>query len=176
MHAFSFPADMREHTVMRRQVFTASLRMMLPVLLLMALFLAALFLAVEIWRYGFKVFSYPGYLWKSWLHFLSSMSWVVLVWAAFIALLVRRRVQRQKTLGLPVLYGFDEAGVYFNCAAFESAIRWEYFNTWREKGEYILLHDGIRWVIWPKAPWSEAELETVRGLLRQKANAAPLAA
>jgi hypothetical protein len=175
-HAFTYPADMREYTVTRRQVFVVSLAMMLPALGFLILLLPVIFLGVLMYDNGPDIFNHPGYILESFGVYLGGVAWMPPLFALFAVLLIRRRLYLQKVLGMPVLYGFDENCLYFNCAAFESAMRWGCFNAWREKRGFFLLHDGTRWVMLPKAVWSETELETIRGYLRRCATPASLAA
>jgi hypothetical protein len=171
-YSFTYPADMREYTVTRRQVFVVSLTMMPPALGFLILLMPVIFLGVLIYDNGLNIFNYPGYILESFGIYLGGAAWMPPALALFVTLLIRRRLSLQKILGMPVLYGFDENRIYFNCAIFESAIRWECFNAWREKRDFFLLHDGTRWVMLPKAVWSETELETIRGCLRRYATPA----
>jgi hypothetical protein len=173
-YAFTYPTDMREYTVMRRQVFAVSLTMMLPTLGFFFLFVLVFFLGVLIYDNGLNIFNYPEDILEALGVYLGEMAWIPLSFTLFVALLTWRRLHLQKVLDTPVLYGFDANCIYFNCAAFESAIRWECFNAWREKRDFFLLHDGTRWVLLPKAVWSETELETIRSSLRRYATPAPL--
>ncbi|MDR3175499.1 MAG: hypothetical protein LBU06_03065 [Desulfovibrio sp.] len=173
-YTFPYPTDMREYTVMRRQVFAVSLTMMLPMLGFLFLFVLVFFLGVLIYEKGLNIFNYPEYILQALGVYLGEMAWIPPALALFTAVLTRRRVHLQKVLGMPVLYGFDANCIYFNCAAFESAIRWECFNAWREKRDFFLLHDGTRWAMLPKAVWSETELEIIRGYLRRYATPASL--
>jgi hypothetical protein len=173
-HAFTYPANMRTHTVTRRQVFVVSLSMMLPALGLLILLMLVIFLGVLMYDNGPDIFNYPGYILESLGIYLGGAAWMPPAFALFATLLIRRRLYLQKVLDMPVLYGFDENHIYFNCAAFESAIRWECFNAWREKRDFFLLHDGTRWIMLPKAVWSETERKTIRGYLRRYATPASL--
>jgi hypothetical protein len=171
-YAFTYPTDMREYTVMRRQVFAVSLTMMLPTLGVLCLLALVFFTGVLIYDNGLNIFNYPEYILESLGIYLGEMAWIPPAFVLFAAVLTRRRLHLQKILEMPVLYGFDANCIYFNCAAFESAIRWEYFNAWREKRDFFLLHDGTRWIMLPKAVWSETELEIIRGYLRRYATPA----
>jgi hypothetical protein len=136
-YAFTYPTDMREYTVTRRQVFVVSLTMMLPMLGFLFLLTLVLFMGILIYDNGLNVFNYPEYILESLGVYLGEMVWIAPAFALFAAVLTRRRIHRQKVLHMPVLYGVDENCIYFNCTALKSAVRWEYFNAWRENAPFF---------------------------------------
>ena len=162
-----FPHDMRAFTVTRRHVFTASFPLFARVFLLVLLCLALFSFALTVRDYGLdRVLEHFGY----WLREFLVSIWPLFCLLAALCGFIYWSGGRQKVVGIPVRYGFDDSGIYIDDAYGSAFCAWELFISWREGREFILLNDGGRRVLWPKALWSEDELETQRGLMRETIN------
>ncbi|SBW00287.1 hypothetical protein KL86DPRO_11757 [uncultured delta proteobacterium] len=166
MHPDSrFPEDMRTFIVTRRHVFLASLPS-LARLFLGALAGIILFDCYTVCRdYGPDlILEHFG----SWIPALLTSLWPMYCLFAGLCAFLYWCAGKQKVVGIPVRYGFDDTGVYIDDFYGSSYCRWELFNSTREGREFILLNDGARKILWPKAVWSDAELAAQRTLIREK--------
>ena len=166
MHqARQFPGEMRPFTITRRQVFTASLPLFAKVFaaILAVLILIDLIRMINAYGAG-RVFAHFGHWFGQ---FLIQLLPVYLMFA-LLCLFIYRQACKQKVIDIPVRYGYDEYGVYFDDVYGTACYAWEIFNTWKETSEFILLNDGVRRILWPKTIWSENELKEQRALMREK--------
>lgn len=165
---FAMPDNTRQAILTRRDVFLLSLRAVRLSIFRFFLIIPVMFFGLQLMTYGLDAALDPA----QWLSFAKPISVTFLLGLLLIFLLTRRRVNSMKALEIPMLFGFDQEAMYVSCLYYQSRVRWEYFIAWSEQPTAFLLHDGSRQNILPKSIWSEEELETLRNLLRAKANPA----
>ena len=161
-----FPADMRTAFLSSKDVIRVSLGLMRRMFIAMAvLFMVIPFVFQAIKYSGLSYLVHP----TLWLGPVSFFVALYVFWLGLVFWGTRKRVMNSKGLDRDIAYGFDDTALYSRSVFFESCIAWEYFRAWAETPQYLLLHDGTRAIMLPKAPWSAEEQERLRGLLRGKA-------
>ncbi|MDL2210897.1 hypothetical protein LJC26_08880 [Desulfovibrio sp. OttesenSCG-928-O18] len=165
MQPLSFPPDMRESVITRRQVFMAGARTLVMFIAVLFLVMFGIYFGTAVYKYSTgPVLEHFPQLMADFLHSL----WIVPPLLALFFLVVYRQTGRQKLVGIPMLFGYDEEQVYFRSMYGSSASRWELFNSWQETRDFLLLHDGTRKIMWPKSLWSVEELAGQRALMQAK--------
>lgn len=170
MRTISFPDDMRDYTVTRKQIFLTSLRLSIPLWVCIIVFCLAASIVPTLWEYGEDAI----------LHLTDWIGGALFTAAACLApvaalffLGVYLAAHRQKIAGTPIAYGFDDKGIYIWCDLSAGHDVWEMFRSWREFRHFFIFYDGNRRVMWPKALWTDEECEAIRAHLRAKASPAP---
>ncbi|MCC8193637.1 MAG: hypothetical protein LIP28_03210 [Deltaproteobacteria bacterium] len=153
---------MRTYTITRGQLFMSAYPRGCLLILLVLLFLAGLNVYSLANAYG------PHWLMDHfgfWLREFLIAAWPLYCLFAIFSFLLYRASGRQKVIGIPIRYGFDEAGVHFDNFYGTSFCKWTLFISWKETKKFILLNDGARRILWPKSLWSEEELAAQRALM-----------
>lgn len=167
----SLPADMREYTLSRREMMHLHRLAIFSGLSVLCFTTAVVFYALLVHQVG--VAHLQGHLWESLLDLWKIFCWLAPFWLVVRFFSLRAGIRKMKTVDLPIWYGFDEKGLYYNCALCTNLLRWERFSAWKEKGDYLLLHDGACWTIWPKAIWAPEEMQTLRDRLQHGVSPGP---
>lgn len=155
---------MREYTITTRQVFMISVRLLARFFIIFLLVITGIFFWYSIREHGVWVLAHPEF----WIGPYFDYVWTLIPLFGAACIFMYRMANRQKAVGIPVRYGFDETGVYMHDAYGSVMYTWEYFISRRETGDFFLLHDGARQILWPKDIWNISELETQRGLMARK--------
>lgn len=162
----NFPQDMRETTYSRKKIFQYNARQFCRRFTILFAFALLFPLGGTFMDYGLTLLDNPWPIVRN----CGISLLLALIIVGFMLFAIHRWIMRDKSFDVPHQFGFDENAAYFSCSLFQTGIRWEFFNSWGENRDYILLQGTRNRILWPKSPWSTAELETIRTYLQQQAH------
>ncbi|MBE1237679.1 YcxB family protein [Phaeovibrio sulfidiphilus] len=164
---FHYPENSREITFTKRDMRDYTLESLRGFFLFSgSVYLAVLtLLAVSLSRkVPFSILMQEEYI-RDWGPSVLQITAVFLVIVALVFYSSSKATSGPSYMKGVLYYGFTDEFLYVRSPLSDARVSWRLFTFARETKTAFYLHDGARYFLLPKRPWSEAEVDRIRGLV-----------